>query len=78
VSGGLQGARGAAKGPGYFVPYAAAIKASVDVPVIVTGGIRDPLFADQVVRQNQADLVGIGRAMLEDADWARKAIDALS
>ena len=78
VSGGLQGARGAAKGPGYFVPYAAAIKASVDVPVIVTGGIRDPLFADQVVRQGQADLVGIGRAMLEDADWARKAIDALS
>ena len=78
VSGGLQGARGAAKGPGYFVPYAAAIKASVDVPVIVTGGIREPAFADQVVRQNQADLVGIGRAMLEDADWARKAIDSLS
>jgi len=77
VSGGLQGSRGLGKGPGYFVPYAAAIKASVRVPVIVTGGIRDPDFADQIVREGKADLVGIGRAMLEDPDWATKAIHHL-
>lgn len=78
VSGGLQGARGIGKGPGYFVPYAAVLKAWVTVPVIVTGGIREPGFADRIVLEGKADLVGIGRAMLEDADWAAKAIRALS
>ena len=78
VSGGLQGSRGVGKVPGYFVPYAAAIKAAVVVPVIVTGGIREAAFADQIVREGKADLVGIGRAMLEDAEWASKAIRALS
>jgi NADPH2 dehydrogenase len=78
VSGGLQGSRGAGKMPGYFVPYAAAIKADVGVPVIVTGGIREPVLADRIVREGKADLVGVGRAMLEDAAWASKAIRALS
>jgi NADPH2 dehydrogenase len=78
VSGGLQGSRGAGKDPGYFVPYAAAIKAGIKVPVMVTGGIREPALADRIVRDGRADLVGIGRAMLEDPEWARKAIAALS
>jgi len=77
VSGGLTGARPAGREPGYFVPYAAAIKSAVRVPVMVTGGISDPVFADRVIGSGQADLVGIGRAMLNDADWARKAIEAL-
>jgi 2,4-dienoyl-CoA reductase-like NADH-dependent reductase (Old Yellow Enzyme family) len=74
ISGGLQGSRGIGKGAGYFVPYAEAIKAAVKVPVMVTGGIKDPAHADSIVREGKADLVGIGRAMLEDADWALKAI----
>jgi NADPH2 dehydrogenase len=78
VSGGLQGSRGVGKAPGYFVPYAAAIKASANVPVLVTGGIREPAHADRIIRDGHADLVGIGRAMLEDAEWAQKAIAALS
>ena len=78
VSGGLQGSRGAGKGPAYFVPYAQAIKSAVEVPVLVTGGISEPELADRVVQEGWADLVGIGRAMLNDADWARKAITQLS
>jgi len=78
VSGGLQGSRGAGKGPGYFVPCAEAVKKRVRVPVIVTGGISDPVFADRIVREGRADLVGIGRAMLNDAEWARKAIELLA
>jgi NADPH2 dehydrogenase len=77
VSGGLQGSRGAGTGSGYFVPYAEAIKKCVRVPVIVTGGISDALMADGLVREGRADLVGIGRAMLNDPDWARKAIATL-
>ena len=78
VSGGLQGSRGIGRSPGYFVPYAAAIKAEVNIPVIVTGGIREPALADRIVREGKADLVGIGRAMLEDAEWASGAIRGLS
>jgi len=78
VSGGLQGSGGRGKGPGYFVPYAAAIKENLRIPVIVTGGIREATHADRIVREGLADLVGIGRAMLEDAAWAEKAIAALS
>jgi len=77
VSGGLQGSRGAGKGAAYFLPYAQAIRNAVEVPVLVTGGISDPHLADRIVREGWADLVGIGRAMLEDADWARKARSAL-
>ena len=78
ISGGLQGSRGIGKVQAYFVPYAEAIKARVRVPVMVTGGIKEPELADSIVRDGKADLVGIGRAMLEDPDWARKAIEFLS
>ena len=78
ISGGLQGSRGTGKDPGYFVPYAEAIKGRVHVPVMVTGGIREAAYADRIIRTGQADLVGIGRGMLEDPDWARKAITFLS
>ena len=61
----------------WFVPYSRAIKAAVSVPVLVTGGFTDPVHADDVVRQGGADLVGIGRAMLTDPDWARTAIAQL-
>jgi NADPH2 dehydrogenase len=78
VSGGLQGSRGVGKGPGYFAEYATAIRAKVNVPVILTGGITRPEQADALIRDGVADLIGIGRAMLEDQDWARKAIAVLS
>jgi 2,4-dienoyl-CoA reductase-like NADH-dependent reductase (Old Yellow Enzyme family) len=77
VSGGLCGSQPAGKAAGYFVPYAEAIKARVTVPVIVTGGITEAEHADRIVREGRADLVGIGRAMLNDAQWARKAIARL-
>jgi NADPH2 dehydrogenase len=78
VSGGLQGSRGVGKGAAYFVPYAQAIKAAVDVPVLVTGGFATPDLADRAIREGWADLVGVGRAMLNDPDWAQKAIAHLS
>ena len=80
VSGGLQGSRPpvvVARGPGWFVPYAEAVKAAVRVPVLVTGGFTDPLHADRIVREGRADLIGIGRAMLNDPDWGRAAIERL-
>jgi 2,4-dienoyl-CoA reductase-like NADH-dependent reductase (Old Yellow Enzyme family) len=58
------------------VTYAEALKDVVDVPVLVAGGITEPGMADVIIRSRRADLVGIGRAMLDDPEWARKALDA--
>ena len=62
---------------GYFVPQASEIKKAVSIPVIGVGGIADPLFADQLVREGKVDLVAIGRAFWRDNEWAQKAIQTL-
>jgi 2,4-dienoyl-CoA reductase-like NADH-dependent reductase (Old Yellow Enzyme family) len=77
VSGGLAGSDDPGRGPGYFVGYAEALKEVVDVPVFVAGGIADPRMADLIIRSRRADIVGIGRAMLDDPEWTRAAAAAL-
>ncbi len=78
VSGGLCGSRPEGlTGQGYFVPLAEKIKDVVSVPVIGVGGIRDPEYADKIIREGKVDLVAIGRAILEDPKWALKAIEKL-
>lgn len=76
VSGGLGGSEppnwdGVSQG--YFVPLAAAVRTAANVPVIGVGGIRDPQVADRIVRSGQADLVAIGRALLDNPNWAAEA-----
>ena len=79
VSGGLAGADPPhLTGQGYFIPLAEEIKQAVDVPVIGVGGITQPEFADQVVRQGRVDMVAVGRSILNDPQWPRKAMAALS
>jgi len=78
VSGGLSSSRpDSAKGEGYLVHLAEGIKSVVKIPVIAVGGIVTAAFADTVVRAGRADLVAVGRAMLNDPDWAAKAIRSL-
>ena len=57
---------------GLNVDSAAAVKAAVDVPVIVAGKLNDPLLAESVIAEGKADLVAIGRGLVADADWANK------
>lgn len=54
-----------------FVDFAAAIKQSVDVPVIAVGRI-EPEVADRLIREGRVDLVSMARKMLADPDIARK------
>jgi 2,4-dienoyl-CoA reductase-like NADH-dependent reductase (Old Yellow Enzyme family) len=44
---------------------------------MVTGGIKEAAFADELVRQGKTDLVGIGTALFTDPDWALKAVKQL-
>jgi len=77
LSGGLCGYL--KQGPqGFFVYMAEAIKPVVKVPVLVTGGISDPHFANEVIASGRSDLVGVGRALLKDPAWVIKARQALA
>jgi 2,4-dienoyl-CoA reductase-like NADH-dependent reductase (Old Yellow Enzyme family) len=79
VSGGLIGdAPEGMTGQGYFLPLAEKIKRAVEVPVIGVGGITDPAFADQAIRDGRVDLVAVGRALLTDPDWALSAKKTLN
>lgn len=78
VSGGLCGYKGTgSKEEGYFGESSAAIKAAVQVPVMVTGGVVSAEGAEHVLATNQADAVGVGRAVLKDSHWAECAIESL-
>src|SRR5262245_23481699 len=56
-----------------YCPLAAAIKAVVRVPVIATGRINDPAVAERVLRDGQADLCVMTRALIADPDLPNKA-----
>jgi 2,4-dienoyl-CoA reductase-like NADH-dependent reductase (Old Yellow Enzyme family) len=60
-----------AVGPfGRSVPLVAAIKSSVNnTPVIATGGISTFEQAEEILRNRQADIVGMARQALADPDW---------
>ncbi|MBI2912941.1 MAG: FAD-dependent oxidoreductase [Chloroflexi bacterium] len=59
--------------PGFIVNLAAAIKQAVDLPVFCVGRITDPLHAEKVLADNQADMVGMTRALLSDPELPLKA-----
>ncbi|MBI5443328.1 MAG: FAD-dependent oxidoreductase [Deltaproteobacteria bacterium] len=59
---------------GCNVDLAAAIKAAVKVPVVAVGGFTDPALAEQVLAEGKCDFVALGRQVLADPDWVRKAL----
>jgi 2,4-dienoyl-CoA reductase-like NADH-dependent reductase (Old Yellow Enzyme family)/thioredoxin reductase len=58
---------------GVFVHLAEAVKSEVDIPIIAVGRIRNPAMADQIIRDQKADLVSMGRALLADPHLPEKA-----
>ena len=59
---------------GYFSPLTEAIRKAVSIPVILTGGITDPQAAEMLLRNEKADLIGVGRVVLEDSNWPARAL----
>ena len=58
---------------GVFVHLAEAVKSEVDIPVITVGRIRNPVMAEQIIQDQKADLVSMGRALLADPRLPEKA-----
>ena len=82
VTGGVWGyVRTGHEEPGYYQAASIAVKNALKhagyghIPVILTGGIKTPEDAEKLLREDAADLIGVGRAMLADEDWSRKALN---
>ena len=56
-----------------LVDSACRIKKALDIPVMTVGRINDPQIADEIIRQEKADLVCIGRGLLADPEMPLKA-----
>jgi NADPH-dependent 2,4-dienoyl-CoA reductase/sulfur reductase-like enzyme len=65
--------------PPYYMPagcntdVSEAVKREVTIPVAVAGKINDPHLAERILREGQADFVDIGRSLLADPDFLKKA-----
>lgn len=58
---------------GSFVYLAANIKEVVELPVICVNRINDPVLAEKILADHQADLVGMCRALIADPELPNKA-----
>ena len=52
---------------------AEAIKKEVSVPVIASGSITLPQYAEEIIASGKGDFVGLGRPLWADPEWPRKA-----
>ncbi|MNB93295.1 2-enoate reductase FldZ [compost metagenome] len=58
---------------GLWLEDSKKLKAAVKVPVICPGKINLPEMAEEAIKNNMTDAIGLGRALLADPDWANKA-----
>lgn len=62
--------------PGYLKDLGLAAKSVAKLPIILTGGVQTAQDAEKLLTDEACDLVGVGRAILKDADWAAKALES--
>lgn len=60
-------------GPGYQVPFATRIREEAGIPTGAVGMITEPVQADQIIRNGEADLVLMGRQLLREPYWPHRA-----
>ena len=66
-----------ALGPGYQVPFARAVREASGLPTSAVGLIVSGAQAEQVLAEDAADVVTIGRPALADAAWPLRAAHEL-
>ncbi len=59
---------------GYMVSFARAIKKAIpDTIIIAAGRIQTPQYADSLIKDKDADLIGLARVLFADPLWPKKA-----
>lgn len=61
----------------YQSRYATKIKSATDAIVAAVGRIADPQWAQQLLTEDQADAVFIGRPLLANPSWVNQAAQSL-
>jgi len=56
-----------------FTYISAGIKEVVSLPIVAVGRINDPVLAEEILANHQADIVGMVRALVADPEMPRKA-----
>jgi len=64
--------------PGYQVTYAETIKRLTGLPVVAGGLITEPYMAEEILQNQRADMVYIGRELLRNPYWALQAARKLN
>ncbi|SHG02117.1 NADH:flavin oxidoreductase/NADH oxidase [Streptoalloteichus hindustanus] len=64
-------------GPGYQTPFATRVRERVGLPVGTVGLVTRPEQAEEIIASGQADVVLLGRELLRDPYWPRRAALAL-
>lgn len=59
--------------PGYAMFIPSAMRQAVSIPVVGVGRFKDPLQAERALAAGQADLIGVVRGQIADADFVAKA-----
>lgn len=52
-----------------------AVKDAVNIPVIAVNMVKEPWFAEKMLEDRLVDFVGLGRAVVADPQWAKKAAE---
>src|SRR5512143_2878488 len=58
---------------GYTIPLAAGMREKIKLPVFCTGRINDPVMAERVLANGQADMIGMCRALIVDPYLPKKS-----
>lgn len=61
--------------PAGYTYLAAAVRDAVGIPVAASNRINDPAVAERVLATGEADLISIGRPLIADPDWPKKAAE---
>ena len=77
-SGGLIAEAQIPAGPGFQVPFAAAIRREADIAVGAVGLITEAFQAEQIVATGEADAVLLARELLRDPYWPLRAARTLN
>ena len=81
-SGGISGSATAGNSgrrqPGFQVPFASQVKEGADMATMAVGLITHAKQAEMILKDNQADLIAIGREALANPNWPWHARQALN
>lgn len=58
---------------GFLSPLSEGIKKEVGIPVGIVGRIHTPELAENLLEQGKADLIAVGRGLIADPEWPKKA-----